>query len=96
MTDIISSRLRKNNISRVGIDALVTKIIWDVYFENTQRDISHYIQSVHISEGKLFIKTTKPLISEEILIYEQKIAEKVLKKLHELGEIYQKIDIYCK
>jgi hypothetical protein len=93
--DILKANFKSQKPKKTIINSIVYNTLYEVFLEKKWIDIRIYIVSTDFNEGRLRIKTSKPIISEEILSIETILEEKILWKLAWLGENYKKISIYA-
>lgn len=92
--DILKANFKSQKPKKTIVDSIVYNTLYEVFLEKKWIDIRGYIISTDFDEGKLRIKTSKPIISEEILSIETILERTILWKLETLGENYKKINIY--
>ena len=92
--DILKANFKSQKPKKTIINSIMYNTLYEVFLEKKWIDIRPYIVSTDFDEGRLRIKTSKPIISEEILSVETILEEKILQKLVSLDENYTKITIY--
>lgn len=69
-------------------EVIIKSIIWNTIIWEFKKargiDITSYLVSIRLKKNIVFIKTTKPLINSEILLFEKEIKEESIKKLSRL------------
>lgn len=70
------------------IKTTLWNVIVDIFKEKKEIDISSFLISIKISWKKIFIKTNKPILNAEIILFSDEIKEKVRKKLEKQEIIF--------
>ncbi len=78
---LIWDSLNDNKKRETVIKSLVWKSVIDVYKNERGMDITSYLVSIRIKWKTIFIKTNKPIINTELLMFADKIKEVTEKKL---------------
>ena len=92
--EILAASLQRQKSKKTIIDSIMYNTLQEVFLAEKWIDIEKFIISTDFVEGRLRIKTSKPIISEEIHSISGLLEEQILKKLSMLWEKYNKIDIY--
>jgi len=93
--EILKANFKSQKPKKIIIDSIIYNTLYEVFLEKKWIDIRPFIVSTDFEEGKLRIKTSKPIISEEILSIEKILEEIILWKLVWLGENYKEISVYA-
>lgn len=70
------------------IKTTLWNVIVEIFKEKKEIDISSFLISIKISGKKIFIKTNKPILNAEIILFSDEIEEKVRKKLEKQEIIF--------
>lgn len=70
------------------IKTTVWNCIVDIFKEKKNLDISDFLISIKISQKKIFIKTNKPILNSEIILFSEEIISKIKQKLEKQEIIF--------
>lgn len=81
-------------------DVVIKSIVWtsiiEIFKTEKEIDITPYLVSINIRWFNIIVKTNKPIINTELLLINDKILEKSINRLKNIGIIIKNMEIRYK
>jgi len=87
-----------NSINRLGKqEVIIQSIIWntiiEVFKSKKNMDITSYLISIKLKWENILVKTSKPIINNELYLYSEEIKKSSLSKLEKIWIKYKDFEI---
>jgi hypothetical protein len=92
----ISKNLNTKNLSSTVVKSIIYNTIIEVFIKEKKIDIKQYLISINEVWNVFLVKTTKPIINNELYLVNEKIKQESLSKLKKMWFNFTNFDIRYK
>jgi hypothetical protein len=93
---LISKFLAKTKLSDTIIKSIIYNTIIEIFKSEKNINLKNYIVSINIKWKTILVKTTKPMINNELLILNEKIKSKIDDKFNRINIDFNNFEIKYK